>query len=146
MLLRKHSYICYETIRNSMNKSNYSPSDAELEILQIIWEVKEVKVKDVFDRLNQHREVGYTTVLKTMQIMHEKGVLEREADGKSHIYRALVEKKDIQDKFLHKILNKVYHGSAFNLVMSALGNYSASEQELEKIKEFIKQQEVKDKK
>lgn len=129
-----------------MDKINYSPSDAELEILQIIWEIKEVRVKDIFDKLSQYKEVGYTTVLKTMQIMHEKGVLEREADGKSHIYRTLVEKKDIQEKFLDKILNKVYHGSAFNLVMSALGNYSASEQELEKIKELIKQQELKAKK
>lgn len=129
-----------------MDKLNYSPSDAELEILQIIWEVKEARVKDIFDKLSGYKEVGYTTVLKTMQIMHEKGVLEREADGKSHIYRALVEKKDIQEKFLDKILNKVYHGSAYNLVMSALGNYSASEKELEQIKEFIKQQELKAKK
>jgi predicted transcriptional regulator len=129
-----------------MDKSNYSPSDAELEILQIIWEVKEARVKDIFDKLSQYKDVGYTTVLKTMQIMHEKGVLEREADGKSHIYRSLVEKKDIQEKFLNKILNKVYHGSAYNLVMSALGNYSASEKELEQIKEFIKQQELKSKK
>jgi BlaI family transcriptional regulator, penicillinase repressor len=129
-----------------MEKINYSPSDAELEILQIIWEVKEARVKDIFEKLNQLREVGYTTILKTMQIMHEKGVLEREADGKSHIYRALVEKKDIQEKFLDKILNKVYHGSAYNLVMSALGNYTASENELEKIKDFIKQQELKAKK
>jgi BlaI family transcriptional regulator, penicillinase repressor len=129
-----------------MEKINYSPSDAELEILQIIWEVKEARVKDIFEKLNQLREVGYTTILKTMQIMHEKGVLEREADGKSHIYRALVEKKDIQEKFLDKILNKVYHGSAYNLVMSALGNYTASEKELEQIKNFIKQQELKAKK
>ena len=129
-----------------MDKLNYSPSDAELEILQILWEVKEARVKDIFDKLSGYKEVGYTTVLKTMQIMHEKGVLEREADGKSHIYRALVEKKDIQEKFLDKILNKVYHGSAYNLVMSALGNYSASEKELEQIKEFIKQQELKAKK
>lgn len=129
-----------------MDKSNYSPSDAELEILQILWEVNEARVKDIFEKLSRYKEVGYTTVLKTMQIMHEKGVLEREADGKSHIYRALVEKKDIQEKFLDKILNKVYHGSAFNLVMSALGSYSASEKELEQIKEFIKQQELKSKK
>ncbi len=129
-----------------MDKSNYSPSDAELEILQILWDVKEARVKEIFDKLSGYKEVGYTTVLKTMQIMHEKGVLEREADGKSHIYRALVEKKDIQEKFLDKILNKVYHGSAYNLVMSALGNYSASEKELEQIKEFIKQQELKAKK
>jgi|SRR5208283_1368928 len=124
-----------------MNKLNYSPSDLELEILQIIWEVKEARVKEIVDKLNVMREVGYTTVLKTMQIMHEKGVLERQVDGKSHIYRSLVEKKDIQEKFLDKILNKVYHGSTFNLVMSALGNYNASQQELDQIKDLIKKQE-----
>ena len=129
-----------------MEKLNYSPSDAELEILQILWEVKEARVKEISDKLNEVRLVGYTTVLKTMQIMHEKGVLSREADGKSHIYRSLVEKKDIQEKFLDKILNKVYHGSTFNLVMSALGNYNASEKELEQIKDFIKQQKLNAKK
>lgn len=124
-----------------MDKQIYKPSDAELEILQILWEVKEARVKDIFEKLNQEREVGYTTVLKTMQIMHEKGVLEREAQGKSHIYRTNLKKEEIQEKFLDKILNKVYHGSAFNLVMSALGNYNASSQELEQIKELIKKQE-----
>ena len=129
-----------------MDKLNYSPSDSELEILQIIWELKEARVKEIVDKLSIQREVGYTTVLKTMQIMHEKGVLEREADGKSHIYRSLVGKKDIQEKFLDKILNKVYHGSAFNLVMSALGNYNASQQELDLIKDMIKKQESETKK
>lgn len=124
-----------------MEKLNYSPSDAELEILQILWEVKEARVKEIFDKMNLHRDVGYTTVLKTMQIMHEKGVLDRRVDGKSHIYHSLVGKKDIQERFLDKILNKVYHGSTFNLVMSALGNYNASSQELEQIKELIKKQE-----
>jgi len=124
-----------------MEKLNYSPSDAELEILQILWEVKEARVKEIFDKMNLHRDVGYTTVLKTMQIMHEKGVLDRRVDGKSHIYHSLVGKKDIQERFLDKILNKVYHCSTFNLVMSALGNYNASSQELEQIKELIKKQE-----
>lgn len=128
-----------------MNITNYSPSDAELEILQILWDVKEARVKEIAEKLNLQREVGYTTVLKTMQIMHEKGVLSREAEGKSHIYRSLVEKKDIQEKFLDKILNKVYHGSAFNLVMNALGNYNASQKELDQIKDFIKKQESENK-
>lgn len=128
-----------------MERINYSPSDNELEILQILWDIKEAKVKEIADILNQHREVGYTTVLKTMQIMHEKGVLERYVNGKSHIYRSLVEKKDIQERFLDKILNKVYHGSTFNLVMSALGNYNASQNELEQIKAMISKQEADNK-
>jgi predicted transcriptional regulator len=124
-----------------MKKQTYNPSDAELEILQILWEMKEARVKDIFEKINIDREVGYTTVLKTMQIMFDKGVLTRKADGKSHIYKPKVEKEEIQGKFLDKIINKVYKGSALNLVMSALGNYKASSKELEQIKELIKKQE-----
>ena len=126
-----------------MIKKEINPTDAELEILQIIWELKEARVKEIHDEINRNKNVRYTTVLKLMQIMHEKGILDRQQDGKSHIYKPVVQKEDIQEKFLDKLLNSVYKGSAFNLVMSALGNYNASDSELEKIKKLIQQQQEK---
>lgn len=126
-----------------MKRKEINPTDAELEILQILWELKEARVKEVHDIINRNKNVGYTTVLKLMQIMHEKEILSRKQDGKSHIYYPSVQKEEIQEKFLDKLLNSVYKGSAYNLVMNALGNYKASDSELEKIKALIKQQQNK---
>lgn len=125
-----------------MKKSNVNPTDSELEILQILWEQGEAKVKDVHEILQKNKDIGYTTVLKIMQIMHEKKLVTRKMEGKGHMYIAAVEKEMIQDNFLNKIIDKVYKGSTANLVMSALGNSSTSKEELEKIKEFILQQEL----
>jgi len=141
-LLRKLSYICYEKFRNMINK-RINPTDAELEILQILWDLNEARVKEVHDQINLKKNVGYTTVLKLMQIMFEKGILERKQDGKSHIYKPVVQKEETQEKILDKVLNSVYKGSAYNLVMSALGNYKATDSELEKIKNLIQQQQNK---
>lgn len=127
-----------------MEKKNYSPTDSELEILQVLWELKKARVKEVHERLSQHKEVGYTTVLKLMQIMHSKGLLERELSGKSHIYRPAIQKEQVQEKFLDKVMQSVYKGSAFKLVMNALGNYKTSPDELEQIKQFIQSKEKED--
>lgn len=127
-----------------MKKRNYNPTDSELEILQVLWELKEARVKEVHEKLSQSKEVGYTTVLKFMQIMHEKGLLLRQPSGKSHIYRPCINKEEVQEKFLDKVLQSVYKGSAFNLVMNALGNYKTSSAELKQIKEFIKLKEKED--
>ncbi|MEQ9437738.1 MAG: BlaI/MecI/CopY family transcriptional regulator [Cyclobacteriaceae bacterium] len=124
-----------------MKEKNYNPTDAELEILQVLWELKEARVKEVHEKLSQHKAVGYTTVLKFMQIMHGKGLLLREPGGKSHIYRPGIRKEQVQEKFLDKMLQSVYKGSAFKLVMSALGNYKTSPDELEQIKKFIQSKE-----
>ena len=126
-----------------MKRKEINPTDAELEILQIMWDLNEARVKEVHEVINQNKNVGYTTVLKIMQIMHEKGILDRKPGGKSHIYFPAVYREEIQGKFLDKLLNNVYNGSAYNLVMNALGNYNASEGELEKIKKLIQQQQNK---
>ena len=125
-----------------MNKE-INPTDAELEILQILWDLKEAKVKDIHAELCKTKDVGYTTVLKLMQIMFEKGMLVRRQDGKSHIYHSLVEREKVQEKILDKVLHAVYKGSAYNLVMNALGNHKVSESELERLKELIQQQQNK---
>ena len=126
-----------------MKNKEINPTDSELEILQIIWEHSECRVKEVHEEINRKKNIKYTTVLKLMQIMHEKGILDRRQDGKSHIYFPVVQRKNVEEKILDKILNSVYKGSTFNLVMSALGNHNASDAELEKIKELIQQQQNK---
>ncbi len=126
-----------------MNKKTINPTDAELEILQVLWELGECKVKDIHNVLNQKKDVGYTTVLKIMQIMHEKGMLDRSQAGKSHLYIPLVKREEIEERFLDKVLNKVYNGSAYKLVMNALGTHKATNSELEKIKKLITEQQDK---
>ena len=126
-----------------MKNKEINPTDSELEILQFLWAHKESRVKEVHEEINRKKNIKYTTILKLMQIMHEKGILDRRQEGKGHIYFPVVQKKDIEQKFLDKLLNSVYKGSTFNLVMSALGNHKASETELEKIKELIQQQQNK---
>lgn len=116
---------------------NIKPTVAELEILQILWEKSEVTVKEVNEEINKRKETGYTTTLKTMQIMFEKGLVERKKDGRSHIYSAAIKKEKTQQVLLDKILETAFGGSASKLVMQALGNKKTTKEELQEIKELI---------
>ncbi|KUG26940.1 transcriptional repressor, blai/meci family [hydrocarbon metagenome] len=116
---------------------NIKPTVAELEILQILWEKGEVTVKEVNEDINKRKETGYTTTLKTMQIMFEKGLVERKKDGRSHIYSATIKKEKTQQLLLDKILDTAFGGSASKLVMQALGNKKTTKEELQEIKELI---------
>ena len=127
-----------------MRKEKYNPTDSELEILQILWDMGEARVKEVHEQLNSSKNVGYTTVLKIMQIMHDKDILERRIDGKSHIYKARLDREEVEENVMDKVMRSLYKGSRFNLVMSALGNYNASEKELMQIKDLINKMEKKE--
>lgn len=116
---------------------NIKVTDSELEVLHILWEKKAASVREVNDELNKHRVVGYTTTLKIMQLMHEKGMLKRSEDGKKHIYQALIKESSIQKNMLNKLLKGTFKGSTYALVMEALGNHQTSDDELKAIKEFI---------
>lgn len=113
------------------------PTTSELEILQILWENGPSSVREINDILNKSKDVGYTTTLKIMQIMFEKGLLDRSSKGKKHIYHALVEENSIQKSLLDKFLKGTFKGSAYKLVMEALGSYRASKEELNEIKKLI---------
>ena len=117
------------------------PTEAELEILQILWQKGPCSVRDVNDLLNETREVGYTTTLKIMQIMLEKGLVERNAEKRTHIYSAVPEEQDVQSQLLTRFVDATYRGSASRLVMQLLGNHKASQQELDEIKKLIEQLE-----
>lgn len=113
------------------------PTEKELEILQVLWQEGPSTVRDVNDHLSAKREVGYTTTLKFMQIMHEKGLVTRERDGKTHIYQAAVSEEDAQTSLITELMDTAFRGSAMQLVMGALGTRKSSKQELKKIREYL---------
>ncbi|RZK81688.1 MAG: BlaI/MecI/CopY family transcriptional regulator [Pedobacter sp.] len=119
--------------------NNPKPTESELEILQILWEKGECTVRDVHEILEKNKDAGYTTTLKLMQIMHEKGLVSRDTSSKTHIYKSLVNQEKTQQHLVNKMIDNVFNGSAARLVMQALGNHSASKDEIDSIKEYLDQ-------
>ena len=113
-------------------------TDSELEILQILWENSPRTVREVNDILNRKKETGYTTTLKLMQIMLEKGLVSREREGKTHLYTAIAKENDTQKELLDKFIDKVFQGSASKLMMQALGRKKPSAAEIKEIQEILK--------
>jgi BlaI family penicillinase repressor len=122
-----------------MKENNIEPTKSELEILQVLWQYGPSTVRFVNDHLNeQKREVQYTSTLKLMQIMAEKGLLTRDATNMKHIYKAAEEESKTKSFLLEKFVNTMYNGSASSLMMQLLGNKTVSKKEMEAIKELIK--------
>lgn len=121
-------------------KKDYQPSASELEILQILWEHEPTTVRFIFEQINLKREVGYTTVLKQLQRMADKGVVKRELQGKTHHYRAVPEQNVVQQSLFQRFVNNVYQGSAMKLVMHALGQGNTSQEEVEALQKWVEAQ------
>ena len=119
--------------------STPKPTDSELNILQILWSKGPSSVRAVNEILNENKDVGYTTTLKLMQIMTDKGLVTRDTSTRSHIYSSNVAEEDTKSKLLDGFLEATFQGSASKLVMQALGNHKTSPEELEKIKTLIKE-------
>ncbi|MBX2840850.1 MAG: BlaI/MecI/CopY family transcriptional regulator [Flammeovirgaceae bacterium] len=113
------------------------PTESELDILQILWEFGPSTVRFVNDHLNKLKETGYTTTLKIMQIMSEKGLVGRELSGKTHIYEAIAKEEATQIQLLDRFVDKVFKGSATKLMLQALGNKKSSPEEIQQIKKFL---------
>ena len=118
-----------------MSNEFVKPTEAELEILHILWN----------NELNEKRapSVGYTTTLKTMQVMHEKGLVARDDSARSHIYAAAMPQVETQRNLVNHFVESAFKGSAMQLVMQALGNHDASDSELAEIKALIEMMEKK---
>jgi BlaI family penicillinase repressor len=115
------------------------PTRSELEILQVLWQYGPSTVRFVNDKLNeQRREVQYTSTLKLMQIMADKGLLTRDETNMKHIYKAAEEESKTKEFLLERFVNTLYNGSASNLMMQILGNKKTSKKEIDIIKELIK--------
>lgn len=120
-----------------MAKKHIRPTEKELEILRIIWEKNPASVKDVHEAMGGEKANGYTTILKLMQIMHEKGLVTRQKNGKQHLYAAVPTMENTRQQMVEKMIDTVFQGSAAQLVMSALGNGKSSKEELAEIKKYL---------
>lgn len=118
--------------------SPLKPTDSEIEILRIIWDNGPSSVRYINDALNRKKKVGYTTTLKLMQIMLEKGLLEREEKGRLHIYRPSFREEETKKLLLDRFVETAFGGSAMQLVMQALGKHKTSPEELKELKELIR--------
>jgi BlaI family transcriptional regulator, penicillinase repressor len=124
-----------------MSEKPIKTTEKELEILQIVWEKQIASVKDVHEALGGDDVNGYTTILKLMQIMHDKGLVTREKSGKQHVYQAVPSMENTRQQMVDKMINTVFQGSASQLVMSALGNSKSTKEELREIKEYLEKLE-----
>lgn len=126
------------------NKQTSNPTDSELTILEILWEAGPQTVRFVNDFLSKKREVGYTTTLKLMQIMTDKGLVTRNTDQRTHVYKANVKEQITKKNLLKTFITSTFQGSASSLVMQALGDSKTSPEELKKIKALIRKLENKE--
>ncbi|MEO6868184.1 MAG: BlaI/MecI/CopY family transcriptional regulator [Ginsengibacter sp.] len=117
--------------------STIKPTESELEILQIIWNREKATVREVHEELIKTKPSGYTTTLKLMQIMHEKGLVTRDERKKTHVYFAAVSRNKTQKFFLDRMISGLFGGSSTQLVLQALGNQKSSKAELEQIRKFL---------
>lgn len=120
-----------------MKKVTPKPTEKELEILQILWKNGPSAVKNVHEALGGETENGYTTILKILQIMFEKGLVSRERQGKLHLYEATESLQNTQQQAVDKLISTVFQGSASQLVMSALGSKKSSQAEIDEIKRYL---------
>ncbi|MCR8561243.1 BlaI/MecI/CopY family transcriptional regulator [Mucilaginibacter sp. BJC16-A38] len=117
------------------------PTKSELEILQVLWEIGPSTVRDVNSELLKQKDVNYTTTLKLMQIMADKGILARDESQMKHIYSVAEDEQKTKAHLLDKFVDSMYKGSASKLVMQLIGNKKTSQQELQEIKDMLKKLE-----
>lgn len=120
-----------------MTIKKLKPTESELEILQILWDKENATVREVHEELSKNKDSGYTTTLKLLQIMFEKGLVTRDDSSKTHIYQPAVTKQKTQKQFLDKMINTLFSGSSTQLVLQALGNQKASKDELDEIQKYL---------
>ena len=122
-----------------MNQKQVKPTESELEILSVLWSKGEATVREVHEELSKTKDAGYTTTLKLMQIMHEKGMVKRDESSKTHRYTPLLTREKTQKQFMGRMIDTLFQGSSSQLVMQALGNHKASREELDEIQKLIDQ-------
>ena len=119
------------------------PTAAELEILSVLWEREAATVREVHEVINAQKPSAYTTVLKMLQIMDEKGLVERDKNAKAHVYRAKQAQDETQKNLVSDLLEKAFRGSALKLVQHVLETKPASAEELKEIRKMISEAERK---
>ena len=120
--------------------SQHEPSDAELEILQILWAEQPASVRDVFEQISKQRKLSYTTVLTVLQRMTDKGLVERTKEGKAHLYLAVAKEQEVQLSLSERLLKTAYKGSGMNMALHALGQSKVSQAELAELQQWLNTQ------
>jgi predicted transcriptional regulator len=123
---------------NNPVKTTPRPTEAELELLRILWEKQPATVREIYDALNEERPSGYTTVLKLLQIMTAKGLVVRDEANRAHVYRSAISQDAMQSKILKDLSVRLFSGSAAQLALHALAMEPASDSELEEIRALLK--------
>lgn len=125
------------------NNEQANPTKSELEILHVLWQYGPSTVRTVNEHLNEQREVNYSSTLKLMQIMESKGLLKRDTNDRSHVYRPAENPEKVQTQVVNGLRDLAFGGSTSRLVMRALGDGSATPDELEEIKRLIEKMQKK---
>lgn len=120
-----------------MSENIPTPTAAELAILQLLWQKSPLSVREIHDQLESDRPTVYTTTLKTMQVMMERGLLTRTGAGRKHVYSPAVAQEATQDTLLDRFLDRAFAGSASELALRALGKRTPSATEIETLREFL---------
>ena len=119
------------------NTKYIKPTESELEILQVLWRKGLATVREVHEELSKTKDAGYTTTLKLMQIMNEKGLVKRDDSMRTHVYQSAVNKEITQKNLLGKMINSLFGGNSTQLVIQALGEHKVTVEELEKIQQIL---------
>ena len=118
-------------------KAPQRPTDAELAILRVIWQHGPGTVRQIWEKLSPEKQTGYTTVLKLLQIMTEKGLVNRDERQRTHIYHARLTQDQTQRQLVNDLLDRAFGGSAHKLVMHALAAKKASKSEMAQIQQLL---------
>ena len=121
------------------------PTEAELAVLRVLWRRGASTVREVWEELGREQSTGYTTVLKIMQIMREKGLVKRDEAERSHVYEAAVSEEQTQRQVMGHVIERVFSGSAHKLVMHALSSKKATRAELAEIRKLLDEMEGRSK-
>ncbi len=113
------------------------PTDSELEILRVLWDKGEATVREVHEELAATKDCGYTTTLKLMQIMFEKGLVIRDDSSRTHLYQANVSREKTQQQLVNKMVDTLFSGSRSQLVRQALATHTPSKEELNEIQQLL---------
>lgn len=125
-----------------MENKDIIPTKTEMDVLQILWENGPSTVRFVHDKLNEQKEaVIYTSTLKLMQVMKEKGMLNRDETNMKHIYSPALQEDKVKGNLLGRFVDSMFNGSASNLMVAFLGNDKTSDEELKKMKELLEKME-----
>lgn len=128
-----------EPVRSMKKKTLPKPTERELGLLRILWDRGPSTVREVHENLHEDSETGYTTTLKFLQIMAEKGLVVRDESNRTHVYEAVSSREETQSQLVSDLLEKAFGGSARHLVMSALSSKKPSKKEIEEIRKVLEE-------